>query len=213
MPVCCSRAEPRASTRRVLAWAAALAVGACAEGQEPSRDAGDVDAGEDAAVTDAGPDDASLGPRALVHSALWRPVPWGEDPFDPSGGAEPPLPCEAETFGEENLGGELVFYVRTERCASLTVRQASRAELRAGETVEIRVYHFPLTAPVDASAQLTLQIGETRIWERELPIPSPAAEIVEQWEADQDYAAGTPLLFHVNNHGNNEYTLIGVDVL
>jgi hypothetical protein len=51
------------------------------------------------------------------------------------------------------------------------------------------------------------------VWEGELPIPSPAAEIVEQWQAGADYPAGTPVLFHVNNHGNNEYTLIGVEVL
>jgi hypothetical protein len=186
---------------------------ACADaGAAAGRDASAEDAGLDAAEADASSDGAP-GPRALVHSALWAPVPWGEDPFDPSAGETPPLPCERDTFGEELLGGELVFFVRTERCASLTVRQASRSALRAGETLQVRVYHFPLTAPVDGSARLIVQIGETVVWERELPIPSPAAEITETWEVDQDYPAGAPVLFHVNNHGNNEYTLIGLDVL
>ena len=73
--------------------------------------------------------------------------------------------------------------------------------------------HFPLTAPEQSTARLLVQIGDSRVWERELPIPSPAAEIVEAWEADADYPAGTPVLFHVSNHGNNEYDLIGVEVL
>lgn len=202
--------------RAGLFCAVALLAAACADaGTEPSRDASAGDAGQDASDddADAGPDAAALGPRALVHSALWQRVPWGEDPFDPSEGAEPPLPCAQGAFGEENLGGELVFFVRTEQCPSLTVRQASRSELRAGETLQIRVYHFALTAPENASARLIVQVGETRVWERELPIPSAAAEIVEQWEAGEDFPAGTPVLFHVNNHGNNEYTLISVDAL
>jgi hypothetical protein len=201
--------------RAALLWAAALVGAACVAcadaGSEPSRAAGTADAGPDA--DDAEGADAALGPRALVHSALWESVPWGEDPFDPSEGAEPPPPCAQGAYGEENLGGELVFFVRTEQCPSLTVRQASRTALRAGDTLQIRVYHFALTAPVNASARLIVQLGETRVWEGELPIPSPAAEIVEQWQAGADYPAGTPVLFHVNNHGNNEYTLIGVEVL
>jgi hypothetical protein len=202
--------------RAGLLCAAALLAAACGDaGTEPSRDASAGDAGQDASADDAhaGPDDAALGPRALVHSALWESVPWGEDPFDPSAGAEPPSACAQGAFGEENLGGELVFYVRTEQCPALTVRQTSRAELRAGDTLQIRVYHFALTAPQNASARLIVQLGETRVWERELPIPSPAAEIVEQWEVGEDYPAGTPVLFHVSNHGNNEYTLIGLDAL
>ena len=92
-----------------------------------ATDAGEdaTDAGEDAAQADADEQDAALGPRALVHSALWQRVPWGEDPFETSG--EPPAPCVSGSFGEENLGGELVFYVRTEQCSALTVRQASRS--------------------------------------------------------------------------------------
>jgi hypothetical protein len=200
--------------RAGLLCAAALVVAACADaGAESSLDASAADAGSDAGDAAVEGDAAALGPRALVHSALWQRVPWGEDRFDPSEDAEPPPPCAQGAFGEENLGGELVFYVRTEQCPWLTVRQASRSELRAGDTLQIRVYHFALTAPENASARLIVQIGQTLSWEAELPIPSPAAEIVEQWEAGEDYPAGTPVLFHVSNHGNNEYTLVGVDVL
>jgi hypothetical protein len=201
----------RAALLRAAASIGTVCVACADAGSEPSREAGAADAGQDAGNAEG--EDAALGPRALVHGALWESVPWGEDPFDPSAGAEPPPACAQGAFGEEHLGGELVFFVRTEQCPSLTVRQASRNALRAGDTLQIRVYHFALTAPVDASARLIVQLGETRVWERELPIPSPAAELVEQWEAAEDYPAGTPVLFHVNNHGNNEYTLVGVDLL
>ena len=33
------------------------------------------------------------------------------------------------------------------------------------------------------------------------------------WTATKEYPEGTPLLFHVENHGANEYMLIEVNIL
>jgi hypothetical protein len=186
--------------RLALSWL--LLLGACDDASPEPVDPPEDDAG----VVDAAEPLPEPGP--LVNNALWQLLNPLEDPF-----MEAPMPlCPPLSAGDEWLGGELVYALRTERCPSLTVRQASRREVLAGDTITIRAYHFPLTAPENASALLVLQLGEREILRRELPIPSDASELSETWIADEDIARGTPLLFHVENHGANEYVLISIDV-
>ena len=52
-------------------------------------------------------------------------------------------------------------------------------------------------------------IGDQRLGVRWLIVEFPDAV----WTAPKDYPAETPLLFHVDNHGSNEYMLIEVNVL
>lgn len=208
--------------RRGLAVCAALLVpclAGCEEGSS-APDAGsaatEADAGSEA---DAGPRDAARadadtsepepGPVDLVHSALWNEVEAGDDPFPPPA----PVDCPRDSFGTESLGGELVFYVRTEKCSAISVRQASRADVSAGQTLRVRMFYFPLTAPDVASARLIVQLGDDVVMERELPIPSPAGRLEQEWVAASDYARGTPVTFHVDNHGENEYALIAIERL
>ena len=205
------RAIPRASN----AWGSWLALGlaACAgAGDSSEADAG-VDPELDAAVEADGSADAEAPsepePVALVHSALWSEVAREDDPF-----ARPePVRCLPDSFGAEPLGGELVFYVRTEFCPALTVQQASRADLAAGQTLRARLFHFSLTAPENASAQLIVRLGDDEVLREELPIPSPQAQLELEWVSPRDYARGTPVWFHVENHGANEYVLIALERL
>ena len=45
-------------------------------------------------------------------------------------------------------------------------------------------------------------------------IPSAESQFPSAtWTAQEDYPAGTQLLFHVDNHGSNEYMLIEARVL
>lgn len=184
----------------VLLWLAACGDGA----DSPVPDAGAEE--EDAEAPDTAPPLPETG--ALINNALWQILDFGEDPFSDG----PSLACPPLSGTDESLGGELVYAIRTERCPSLTVRQASRRAVLAGDTITVRAYNFPLTAPENATAQLVVRLGEREIFRRELPIPSDAAELSDTWTADDDYPVGTPILFHVQNHGSNEYVLIAVDV-
>jgi hypothetical protein len=197
-------ARARRSVLRLLAVCAFLSFAACDDAaSEPSSDAGEA---EDADAPDASAPLPEPGP--LVNNALWQVLNPAEDPF-----MESPMPlCPPLSSGDESLGGELVYAVRTERCPSLTARQASRREVLPGDSVTIRAYHFPLTAPENATARLIVQLGEREIFRRELPIPSEASELSETFVADEGFARGTPVFFHVENHGANEYVLICVDV-
>ena len=41
-----------------------------------------------------------------------------------------------------------------------------------------------------------------------MDIPADAKMIDTTWQAEQSMEAGDPILFHVNNHGDNNYALI-----
>lgn len=56
-------------------------------------------------------------------------------------------------------------------------------------------------------------VGDSMAVEYEVLIPAESRIFSEVWVADRDYPEGTPLLFHVDNHGSNEYNLIEATIL
>jgi len=71
-----------------------------------------------------------------------------------------------------------------------------------------------LTAPVPGVARIGFVIGDEQVLDYSVAIPSePVFPKAPAWTAAKDYPAGTPLLFHVDNHGQNEYMLIEASIL
>jgi hypothetical protein len=99
-------------------------------------------------------------------------------------------------------------------CNWLTLEQPSLRDIRAGDRVEIRMRHSALDAPQpNGSARMMFVIGDEVALVHEVLIPSGFDFPDAVWTAPKDYPAGTELLFHVDNHGSNEYMLIEVNVL
>lgn len=99
-------------------------------------------------------------------------------------------------------------------CNWLTLEQPSLRDIRAGDEVEIRMRHSSLTAPVpNGEAHMVFAIGDEVALDYNVLIPSDFAFPSEVWTAPRDFPAGTPVYFHVDNHGSNEYMLIEVNVL
>jgi hypothetical protein len=69
------------------------------------------------------------------------------------------------------------------------------------------------SAPVTDGARMGLVIGDELAFDAMVPIPSQSQILSTTWTAAKDYVEGTPILWHVSNHGNNEYILIEVNVL
>lgn len=113
----------------------------------------------------------------------------------------------------------LAVYTRTPNpaeplCNWLTLMQPSLRDVRAGDEVEIRMRHSSLTAPVpNGEAHMVFAVGDEIALDYSVLIPSDFAFPSETWTAPRDYPVGTPLYFHVDNHGSNEYMLIEVNVL
>lgn len=100
-------------------------------------------------------------------------------------------------------------------CNWLTLEQPSLRDIRAGDRVEVRAFHFTLTLPLGEEARLSLVVGDQLAFDERIPIePSRGSQFLSNtWVAPKDYPKGTPLLFHVDNHGTNEYLLIEVNIL
>ena len=98
-------------------------------------------------------------------------------------------------------------------CNWITLEQPSLRAIRAGDEVEVRTRHSPLNAPVPGKARMSFAIGDQIALDEEVLIPSDFDFLSNTWTAPWDYPAGTRLLFHVENHGANEYMLIEVNVL
>jgi len=102
-------------------------------------------------------------------------------------------------------------------CNWLTLEQPSLRRIRAGDRVEIRTRHATLTAPLGSRARMSFVIGNAMALDYEVEIAPPPGTAPffpsETWTASTDYPAGTRLLFHVDNHGSNEYMLIEVNIL
>ncbi|MDH3200183.1 MAG: hypothetical protein OEM15_04745 [Myxococcales bacterium] len=174
---------------------------------------------------------AGSDPGPLVDNTQWRqtvkgeeffgappidatcPPPEGECPdFETEECVDVPATCRV-SFVAECLDAFTVLSVYTEVCDWITFEQASLRAIRTGDEIEIRTFHFQLTAPFDGEARLSLTLGDQMIFDERLLIPQPSGPTNGTWIATKDFEAGTPMLFHVNNHGNNEYLLIEVNVL
>jgi hypothetical protein len=102
---------------------------------------------------------------------------------------------------------------RVNLCNWITLEQPSLRAIRAGDQVEVRARHSQLTAPFPGEARMTFVIGDEAALDYTTPIPSDFVFPSDTWTAPKDYPAGTPLLWHVDNHGSNEYMLIEVNIL
>lgn len=179
--------------RRVMLIAVAALVGCGVEGDDAAPDAG-----PDAA--DAG---GWAGPVTIAPIDGWQPVEAEDDPF-----ADRPdeVVCPEHGYGTEVT----LFEVETEVCHYATFAQPTPVALRAGDVVRTTAWHLTLWAPEPAEAHVAFRLGDGPGWERHIPIPSAEAAYAIELVVDDDVPAGTPLYFHVHNHGVNSYRLLEV---
>ena len=149
----------------------------------------------------------ALGPRSLIDHMLWRSVPYEEDPFEQSDGDV--TRCEfVDAIITEDLGGESTLAIRTDACNRATVVQPSISPVSAGENVAIRVWNWRLARPQGALAHIEIRFGIHSVLAVEREIPSPSALHPLNWRAPEALPAGTPIYFHIRNHGQNEYNFV-----
>jgi hypothetical protein len=165
---------------------------------EPSVHDGGVDAGFDAHVP---------RPRvSLVDPERWTRTTEAGDPFDDR---LPAVICDETATHAEDLGGALVYSVDTSFCNYVTARQATLADVRAGDYVRVRAFHFRLFAREPAEAHIAVRLGETLLWEERVPIPDDeSGPLGATVRAAADVPRGTDVFFHLHNHGDNSWALV-----
>lgn len=102
--------------------------------------------------------------------------------------------------------------VNTQSCTYAMFSQPALAAVVPGARIVGSLYYFDLTADAPATAHVALQVGDTVIWEREIAIPGPADAFAIDVPAGFSAAEGTPVYFHLHNHGQNTWTLGKLEV-
>lgn len=153
----------------------------------------------------------------LVSAEEWRAVSLAEDPF--ASWAPEEVSCSPIAgYYPEQPGLE----IDTTRCNFVTLTQPLREALPAGARIEVELVHFDLTAPTPAEARLALLFptdgttdggSPSPSWEITLPIPSAAERIVQVFTTASALEENVPVLFHLQNHGQNTWRLLRVDWL
>ncbi len=157
-------------------------------------------------------EDLPSGWTHLVTAEEWKRVDLADDPFltDDSEVAG----CgEADVIVEDGLDST-IYSVSTNECAWLTVRQAIEYPITAGDPIRASFFHFQITKE-DTPHRLELHLGDPPelVWETELEVPSAiTAPVKGEWAAQKDWPAGTPIWWHLNNHGDNEWSIVSVEV-
>jgi hypothetical protein len=150
--------------------------------------------------------------RNLVEPHDWLQV---DESVDVFAHLRPPeVECFAvDGFAPSWLGSEPSFEINTGRCNYLTIGQPTIVDIRAGDPMKLRLWHFELTSmDVDAHAYAAVAIDGELAWEATIPIPSASGLEVAEWEALADAAAGAEMQFHLHNHGLNSWDLLSVTV-
>lgn len=160
---------------------------------------------------DAPPPDDPLPVRLARFDAWVRVTDADADLFDE--GRPEGLECdEVDGYGPELFGPDSVFEVQTDLCDWFTGTQPTMEPIAAGDTMSIQVWHYDLVADEEAEAYVALAVGEEVAWETTVPIPSAGNLLRETVVIDRDVPAGTPMQFHVHNHGANSWELFDVMV-
>jgi hypothetical protein len=170
---------------------------ACSEPPPVAHDGG-FDGGLDAHVP---------RPRvSLVDPERWTRTTEADDPFDDR---LPMVVCDETATHAEDLGGVLVYSVDTSFCNYATVQQTSLADVRAGDFVRVRAFHFRLYAREPAEAHIAIRLGAEVLWEERVPIPNDeSGPLGATFRASADVPRGTDVYFHLHNHGDNSWAFI-----
>lgn len=155
-----------------------------------------------AAQVDASADLSSTQKIVLTQNSAWSPLSAAMDPFSVERPAE--INCPDWAFREE--AG--VFEVDTGACNYLSVSQPIGAPILVGDTLHIAMWHNNLTALEPAEAHAAILVGGDVIWEVNIPIPAPPGAYSPNVMMAQAYPAGTSVVFHLHNHGSNNWRLL-----
>ena len=63
-----------------------------------------------------------------------------------------------------------------------------------------------------AEAHAAIIVGDDVVWDIQIEIPTGSAMEIGYFTCEKAYDLGTPVHFHLHNHGANEWALVGINV-
>ena len=137
---------------------------------------------------------------SLIDSTLWTVLEEAADPFDDRPEA---FDCSPLGYGAEST----YFEVDTTFCEYATFSQPTMADMVEGDLLTLVAWHLDLWAAEEAEAHMVVQVGDQVLYEEWIPIPSDSNIFEQKVNAAQSFPAGTPVYFHVHNHGYNNWAV------
>ena len=111
--------------------------------------------------------------------------------------------CPLRSFGEE-YG---YFEVETGACNYGTFSQPILIDLYAGESVHLVMWWQELWAATESRGHMALQLDDFLLAEAKPAIPGSGGFIERDVVLSEDIDEGTPVFFHVHNHGYNTWVM------
>jgi hypothetical protein len=146
----------------------------------------------------------SDGAVSLVDHNLWTAMAAGEDPF-PDRPAE--VTCPPRGYGLD-AGA---FGVYTGECNYITATQPILVDLQVGDIVTFEIGYGVLASTVPAVGHMVLALPSLTMKDVVVPIPGTGKFYAEDVEIKVPLSKGTPILFHVHNHGPNSWRVLRVE--
>ena len=155
------------------------------------------------------------GPEVLVDHGAWALVATPEaDPFAAPRERPEVHACLDAAYFEPAPGSlEVELAYCRERYVSL--HQPTLVALNAQDALRFTLSHLllrPLTEDV-TEAYIALAIGGVIVWEQTIQILAVANSYEVQAEIYGDFAAGSDVVLHLDNHGENSYTFSAFEVV
>ena len=183
-----------------MAACAWLLAAGCDEGQPPATGSSSPGVtGETSADASGAPADLE-GTAALIDLGAFEKTSAANDPFEDR---PADIACEFG-FGLEDG----FFEFESDLCRYGAFSQPALAPIRAGDTIDFLLLHENLVSSEPGSqAHVAIAFGENIVYEALIDIPAEANFLDEQWVSTLDVPEGTPVHFHLHNHGINSYRL------
>ena len=197
-------------------WAACTVVCftlACGSGESPA-DSGPPGAGVDAGrsydfTRDVGSQPAYC-PTEVVDNLAWRETPRADDPFF-ADVADPSALCPPARIRHHITpdGCAWLDIISSAPCMYVTMDQGLQSAVAKGDRIRVRLWHFPITVPGTFHVRLAIGDPAEVVWEEQVQAPFPDAKLyVDVFDAPADWPAGTPVFWHIQNHGTNSFELV-----
>jgi len=145
--------------------------------------------------------------QELIDNEMWEFVRAEDDPFEDF--RESDSTCNP--LGVMVEAG--VLEVQTDVCDFVTVTQAAKVKARKGHLLDILAYHSALFSDPESTGYIAIQIGGSIVWEQSVSIPGDADVYANTMAVFPDINVGTPIYFHVHNHGANSWKLAHIRLI
>ncbi len=142
----------------------------------------------------------SLESFTVIRDAL-------EDPWD----HRPAAPkCLDWAVHVEPIGEEAALSTATGPCPYMTATAPTLVAIPSGTELELRWFHFALTATATAEAHAAARVAGHPVLDATIPIPSESGMVQTRWVAPEELPAGAAVHLHLHNHGDNSWAFLGL---